>query len=173
MEGQKALGIHQKYLNLCSKDEQRTYGFGTTWGWVINDNFSIFGWTILLRIDLFLSNTQFAACYETLIDGLGSCGLLWCFLSAVWTLILTAPIHCRGSISRQVILNFSKSVPMKKQYHLHLGCSKVNLYHIFCVNYYFKTVLNCPPPRTLQILYISLIWHTHFSPEVSSNELMS
>ncbi len=25
------------------------------------------------------------------------------FLSAVWTLILTAPIHCRGSISEQVI----------------------------------------------------------------------
>ncbi len=34
------------------------------------------------------------------------------FLSAVWTLILTAPIHCRGSSG--VIINFSKSVPMKK-----------------------------------------------------------
>ncbi len=27
------------------------------------------------------------------------------FLSAVWTLILTAPIHCRGSIAEQVICN--------------------------------------------------------------------
>ncbi len=37
MESQKALGFHQKYLNLCSEDERRPYGFGTTWGWVIND----------------------------------------------------------------------------------------------------------------------------------------
>ncbi len=26
MEGQKALGFHQKYLNLYSKDERRSYG---------------------------------------------------------------------------------------------------------------------------------------------------
>ncbi len=25
------------------------------------------------------------------------------YLSAIWTLFLTAPIHCRGSISEQVI----------------------------------------------------------------------
>ncbi len=30
MEGQKALGFHLKYLNLCSEDEQRSYGFGKT-----------------------------------------------------------------------------------------------------------------------------------------------
>ncbi len=29
-ERQKALGFHQKYLNLCSGDEQRSYGFGMT-----------------------------------------------------------------------------------------------------------------------------------------------
>ncbi len=46
MEGQRALGFHQKYLNLCSEDEQRSYGFGMTWGWVINDRIFIFGWTI-------------------------------------------------------------------------------------------------------------------------------
>ncbi len=44
MEGQRALRIHQKYLNLCSKDERRSYGFGTTWGWVINDKNFILGW---------------------------------------------------------------------------------------------------------------------------------
>ncbi len=33
-------------------------------------------------------------------------------LSAVWTLILMAPIHCRGSIGEQV-KNLSKSVLMK------------------------------------------------------------
>ncbi len=38
------------------------------------------------------------------------------FLSTVWTLILTAPIHCNAVL----MLNFSKSVLMKKQTHLHL-----------------------------------------------------
>ncbi len=43
-------------------------------------------------------------------------------LSAVWTLILTAPIRCNGSISEHyVMLNFSKSVLMRKQTHLQLG----------------------------------------------------
>ncbi len=35
MEGQKAFGFHQKYLNVCSKDEQRSYRFGTARGRVI------------------------------------------------------------------------------------------------------------------------------------------
>ncbi len=39
-------------------------------------------------------------------------------LSTVWTLVLTAPIHCRGS---DVMLNLSKSVPTTKQTNLHLG----------------------------------------------------
>ncbi len=39
----------QKYLNLCSNDERRSYGFGTTSGWVINDIIFIFGWTNPLR----------------------------------------------------------------------------------------------------------------------------
>ncbi len=30
VEGQKALRFHQKYLNLCSEDERRADGFGTT-----------------------------------------------------------------------------------------------------------------------------------------------
>ncbi len=34
---------YQKYLNLCSEDEWRSYGFGTTWGWVINNRIVIFG----------------------------------------------------------------------------------------------------------------------------------
>ncbi len=48
-EGQRALRFKQKCLNLCSEDERRSYGFGTTWGWVINDRIFIFGWTIPLR----------------------------------------------------------------------------------------------------------------------------
>ncbi len=50
MQGQRALRFHQKYLNLCSEDEQRSYGFGTTWGWVINDRIFILGWTNPLMI---------------------------------------------------------------------------------------------------------------------------
>jgi len=30
MQGQKTLEFHKKYLNLCSEDEQRSHGFGTT-----------------------------------------------------------------------------------------------------------------------------------------------
>ncbi len=30
MQGQRALGFHQNYLDLCFKDEGRSYGFGTT-----------------------------------------------------------------------------------------------------------------------------------------------
>ncbi len=46
-EGQRALRFHQKYLNLCYKDELRSYGFGRTWGHdKMNDIIFIFGWTI-------------------------------------------------------------------------------------------------------------------------------
>ncbi len=31
-EGQRAVRMHQKYLNLCSEDELNFYVFGTTWG---------------------------------------------------------------------------------------------------------------------------------------------
>ncbi len=46
MQGQKALGFHPKYLNLCSEDERRSYWFETTRWCVIND---IFGYTIPLN----------------------------------------------------------------------------------------------------------------------------
>ncbi len=60
-----------------------------------------------------------------LMDLCKSCvNYLWIivmFLSAVCTFILTAPIHCRGSIGDQVMQRYlSKSVQMKKQTHLHL-----------------------------------------------------
>ncbi len=51
MEGQRALGFHQKYLNLHSEDERRSYRFGTKWGWLINDRIFIFEWTIPLISD--------------------------------------------------------------------------------------------------------------------------
>ncbi len=56
-----------------------------------------------IKEDLFLTNMHFSL-YRMFIDGLGvwsgvDCGVL----SAVWTLILTAPIHYRGSTDEQVI----------------------------------------------------------------------
>ncbi len=57
----------------------------------------------LKRLDGFISYKH-AAFHKMLIDGLESCVLLVdfvMFLSAVWTLILTAPIH-RASIGDQV-----------------------------------------------------------------------
>lgn len=68
-------------------------------------------------VDLFFTNIQLL----TSQDVYCSTGLLWIvvlFLSFVWTLILMAPIHCKGSIGGQVI---SKLVPMTKQIVQHLG----------------------------------------------------
>ncbi len=43
------------------------------------------------------------------------------FLSAVWTLILTAPIHCRAYIAEQVMQCYISPNLMKKQTHPNLG----------------------------------------------------
>ncbi len=85
------------------------------------ERWTLFGWKQLIKVknilmmDLFLTNTKrlFGVVWIT-------CGLLWCF-SAVWTLILTAPIHCRASIAwdTDVTLHFSKSD--EETTHLHLG----------------------------------------------------
>ncbi len=48
-EGQRALRFHQKYHNVCSEDERRSYVFETTQGWVINHIIFSFGWTIPLK----------------------------------------------------------------------------------------------------------------------------
>ncbi len=70
-------------------------------------------------MDLFLTNTPLFNSL-TLDDGFELCGLLVLFLSAVWTLILTAPIHCTGYTGDK---RLSKLVLMKKQIHLGLGWS--------------------------------------------------
>ncbi len=68
VEGQKDLGFHWKYNNLCFKDlaVRRSCGSGMTWGWVINDNFLILGWNNPLshlqnksRISLMLKGKHF------------------------------------------------------------------------------------------------------------------
>ncbi len=47
-DSDKPPGFHPKYLKLCSEDERSFYGFGTTWGLVINDKIFILGWSIPL-----------------------------------------------------------------------------------------------------------------------------
>ncbi len=49
---------------------------------------------------LFLINTRHSFMDLSRVDSLW---IIVMFVSAVWTLILTAPIHCRGSIGEQVI----------------------------------------------------------------------
>ncbi len=67
------------------------------------------------------------------------------FLSAVWTLILTAPIHCRGSNwwATDVKLNFSKSVLMNNKLIDISDGLRVKTFEAnctFCVNYSFKAI---------------------------------
>ncbi len=74
------------------------------------------------------------------------------FLSAVWTLILTAPIHYRASIGEQVMEYISPN-QKKKQTHLHLGWSEgegifskflyftiLMLLHLMLLFYYFNVI---------------------------------
>lgn len=48
MEEPKSLKFLLNYLHLC-EDEHKSYGFGSTWGCVI-DHFFLFGWTIPLMV---------------------------------------------------------------------------------------------------------------------------
>ncbi len=77
MEDQKALGFHQKYLNLCSEDEWRSYRFGTTWGWAINDRFFIFGWTIPLSVCVIFCSLELQN---------------WCFVKHVFQTVLLSAV---------------------------------------------------------------------------------
>ncbi len=68
------------------------------------------------------------------------------FLSAVWTLILTAPIHCRASIGEQVMQCYiSPNLYLWRNKHLHLGWpeSTFSAYLHFWVNYSFN-LLSAP-----------------------------
>ncbi len=84
----------------------------------------------ILRLDLFLQTCSFSL-YKTLIDGLEMCGL---FVYYCDVFISCLDSHSDGTHSLQrihwwasdVMLNFSKSVLMKKQTHLHLGWLRVS-----------------------------------------------
>ncbi len=56
-------------------------------------------------------------------------------LSAVWTLILTAPIHCRGSTGEKVMYAEFLQICSDKETRLHLRWPEVENCHIW-VNYF-------------------------------------
>ncbi len=68
------------------------------------------------HLDVFVSYKDAAFLHKMLIDGLESCGLLWCFYQLFGLSFWRHPfgIHWLAS---DVMLNFSKSVLMKKQTH--------------------------------------------------------
>ncbi len=89
----------------------------------------------VLMLDLFLRNTQLLSSPDVnWWTGVDYCDVL----SAVWTLILTAPIHSRRSIGEQVMQCYISPNLMKKQTHLHLGWPEGEYIFIFLVNYSFK-----------------------------------
>ncbi len=58
------------------------------------------------------------------------------FLSAVWTLILTAPIHCRASIAETLMQRHISTNLMKKQTHPNLEWTEGEcISSTFWVNY--------------------------------------
>ncbi len=76
----------------------------------------------LLMMDLFLTNTQLLSSQDVnWWTGVDCLWIIVMLLSAVWTLILTAPIHCRGSIGEQVMQCYISPNLLKKQTHLHRG----------------------------------------------------
>ncbi len=74
------------------------------------------------------------------------------FLSAVWTLILTAPIHCRASIDETLMQWHTSPNLMKKQTHLHLGWPEGE--HIFIKKTFF-THLTLTELSTIRLLKLS------------------
>ncbi len=93
-------------------------------------------------MDLVLTNA--ASNFTMLTDGLEWCGLMWC-------LYLLLDSHSDGTHSLQSIhwwtsdmmLNFSKSVLMKKQTHLHLRLSEHESFSThFWVNYFLNSEIS-------------------------------
>ncbi len=81
--------------------------------------------------------------HKTVIDGLESCGLLVDYCDVIISCLNS---YSDGTHSLQrihwwasdVMLNCFKSVLMKKQTHLHLGCSKFSAIFHFWVHYSFN-----------------------------------
>ncbi len=90
-------GIKYAQIKHCSQ-AKKCYG---SWSCILARSDSL----NLKRLDESVSYKQSFSLHKMLIDGLEWCGLLvdYCDVLSVWTLILTAPIHCRASICAQVM----------------------------------------------------------------------
>ncbi len=71
-------------------------------------------------MDLVLTNTKLLSSQDINWSGVDCLWIIVMFLSAVWTLILTAPIHCRASTAETVMQRHISPNLMKKQTHLRL-----------------------------------------------------
>ncbi len=100
MEGQKALGFHLKYLKLCSKDEQRSYGFGTTWGW---ENKKIFLAELSFYCYLYSLRHWYMNC----------CSQVSVIHNASSVVSLCAPLKCLGA----ALLSRLTAATLFRQYH--------------------------------------------------------
>ncbi len=101
-------------------------------------------------MDLFITNMQLFTSQDIQLKDWSHVDYIVAFLLAVCTPILTAPIHFKGSTGEQVLLNFSKSVLMKKNTYI-LDGLKVNP---FIFIYVFKQmfIFGCTIPLSAQIL---------------------
>ncbi len=77
----------------CEKSTGDTFSLDEALLWIMD---------IALKMDLIFFTNNFLL-HKTLIDRLESYGLLWCFYSAVWILVLMAPIHFSGSFGEQIM----------------------------------------------------------------------
>ncbi len=91
------------YFSLDS--DEATFSLEKAILWIDESYFSQKQWFEFIKVlimGLFLTNTQVFALQDVNFRN----GVL----SITWTLILTAPIHCRGSTGEQVMLNFSNKL---------------------------------------------------------------
>ncbi len=130
--------INSRYIWVClfiGTDLEKLSIASLARQWIICSEWVPSEWECLFQINIF-----------SLHNMLNEVTGVWIimYLSAVWTLILMAPIHCRGW-ARDVRHIFSKSVLMKKQTHIHLGWTEgedisvnYNLFNSFI--FYFMNV---------------------------------
>ncbi len=61
----KQLAHSSEVLLLCSVEERKSYGFVTTWGWVIDSKIFIFGWTTVFFFKkiLFSTSLRYITCH--------------------------------------------------------------------------------------------------------------
>ncbi len=104
------------------KTNKRANNMQVLWQvWIMDSYFSQKQWCKvknIIMLDLFQLLSSQDVNWWTGVDYLW---IIVMFLSAVWTLILTAPIHCRASIAETLMQCYISPNLMKKQTHLHLG----------------------------------------------------